>query len=232
MEKYIQIIFGLIILLASCSDEKNNLKPINQNICIDKDGKTYKSIIIGKQIWMSENLAYLPEINKKHQSSISEARYYVYMYNGVNIKEAQNSDNYKNYGVLYNYKAAIQSVPKGWHIPSDEEWKELEIYIGILKEQTNNINFRGSENISIKSRSINMWTNNNGTNYYGLNIFPAGIINDSFFKKAGNSSFLWTSSESSSTNVWSREFSHIHPGISRTRQNKRYGLSIRCIKDK
>lgn len=231
MKKNINVICVMMIILLSCNTKTYNTKPINVDICIDKHGRSYKSILIGKQIWMSENLAYLPEVNKKYETSSYKAKYYIYEYNGLNTKEAQNTDNYKKYGVLYNHEAAILSVPDGWHIPSDKEWQELEIYIGVLKEQVNNTNFRGAEDISIKIRSTTMWKNNNGIDYFGINIYPAGILNDTFFRKEGHSAFFWTSNKIDDTNAWAREISHVYPGINRTKEDKRYGLSVRCVKD-
>lgn len=226
MKHYYIFIF---IALISCNNKIDELKQTNK--CIDNHGRSYQSVLIGKQIWMSENLAYLPSINKKYESSNNKAKYYIYEYNGVNTKEAKEKNNFNNYGVLYNYEAALESIPEGWHLPSDKEWQELEIYLGILKEQINNSNFRGSEDISIKIRSKTMWKNNNGIDYYGINIYPAGILNDTFFRKEGYSSFFWTSNNIDETNAWAREVSYVYPGINRTKMNKRYGLSIRCIKN-
>jgi len=53
--------------------------------------------------------------------------YYVYGYEGTNISEAKATANFINFGVLYNWPAAISSCPDGWHLPSDQEFKILEV---------------------------------------------------------------------------------------------------------
>lgn len=87
-----------------------------------RDGYTYKTIKIGNRIWLAENLRYLPRIGKG---------YYVYDYLGNDVSEAKETQNYKDYGVLYNMSAAQEACPVGWHIPSDVEWKELDKYLGL-----------------------------------------------------------------------------------------------------
>jgi uncharacterized protein (TIGR02145 family) len=80
-----------------------------------RDGHVYKTIEIGTQIWMSENLAYLPQVHSVDDWSISEPRYY-----------CGNS----HFGVAYNFVAASKSCPAGWHLPNDDEWNVLFNYLG------------------------------------------------------------------------------------------------------
>lgn len=181
---------------------------------------------------MSENLAYLPQIDKEYSNSMSEERFYVYGYNGLNIKEAQNEFNYKIYGVLYNKEAALRACPDGWHLPSDAEWKVLELALGIPLDKLDQINNRGNESISLKSRSTNLWKANNGTNSNGLNIVPAGYKDSESFKNIGVSSTFWTSSNYNKQKSWIREFSYIKPGIMRVPAVKQTAYSVRCVKNK
>jgi len=101
---------------------------LNSHSFTDKrDGRKYSYTTIGIQTWMTENLAYLPTLS--HLNSISETvnHYYVYGYEGTNISEAKATANFINFGVLYNWPAAISSCPDGWHLPSDQEFKILEV---------------------------------------------------------------------------------------------------------
>ncbi|MBQ3833035.1 MAG: hypothetical protein II815_07655, partial [Bacteroidales bacterium] len=104
----------------------------------ERDGNSYCSITIGEQEWLSENMRYLPSVNCVYEYSGSEEMYYVYGYNGNNVDDARNNPNYSEYGVLYNWKAALTACPTGWHLPSDAEWSQLEVYL-----QNNGYNFDG-----------------------------------------------------------------------------------------
>ena len=109
-----------------------------------RDGNEYNWVQIGDQIWMAENLKYLPSVVGSGTGSETTPYYYVYGYNGTNVADAKATDNYATYGVLYNWTAAmdgeassttnpsgIQGVcPAGWHLPSDAEWTELTDYLG------------------------------------------------------------------------------------------------------
>lgn len=92
---------------------------------IEYDGKQYKYKLIGSQTWMIENLAYLPAVSPHSTSSFDQPQYYVYGFDGLDVNAAKATNNYMQYGVLYNWLAAEQSCPNGWHLPSDEEWKTL-----------------------------------------------------------------------------------------------------------
>lgn len=221
----------LICTIYSCNKSKNE-KPLPKILCVDKSGLEYKTIRIGEQIWMAENLAYLPQINKGYSTSMFEPKYYVYNYNGINIKEAISTANYKIYGVLYNKEAAIQSCPEGWHIPTDNDWKLLELEIGLSQELLNEIGYRGSESLSINCRSSYLWKSNNGTDSNNLNILPSGYKDFESFKNLGLSSSFWTQSEYNDKEVWIREFSNIYPGINRIPKQKQNAYSVRCIKNK
>lgn len=115
-----------------------------------RDGNVYKLVRMGDQIWMAENLRYLPQVNKPEEGYNSATNgcdgkpfYFVYGYSGNNVDEAKSTQKYKETGVFYNWFAAIQGsiedagdpsanpsgvqgvCPDGWHIPSEAEWSVL-----------------------------------------------------------------------------------------------------------
>ena len=124
----------------------NNLYKAQAFTCGDvftdeRDRSTYNTVLIGDQCWMSENLKYLPSVSPISErspfrfwrniqnNSRTSPFYYVYGYWGKRVEEAKSTANYRNYGVLYNWPAAMQSCPPGWHLPSDEEWTKLADYM-------------------------------------------------------------------------------------------------------
>ncbi|HLW09227.1 MAG TPA: SUMF1/EgtB/PvdO family nonheme iron enzyme, partial [Fermentimonas sp.] len=95
-----------------------------------RDGNVYPTVTIGNQVWMAENLKYLPQVVGPATASETAPYNYVYDYNGTDVEAAKATENYSDYGVLYNWQAATEACPTGWHLPSDDEWRELTDFIG------------------------------------------------------------------------------------------------------
>ena len=115
----------------------------NDAIQDSRDSQIYQYKTIGTQVWMTENLAYLPSVVGPGTGSNSTAYYYVYGYDGTDVDAAKATSNYTTYGVLYNWPAAMSGAasssadpsgvqgicPTGWHLPSDAEWTTLTDYL-------------------------------------------------------------------------------------------------------
>jgi uncharacterized protein (TIGR02145 family) len=185
-----------------------------------RDENTYKWVEIGNQIWMAENLAYLPSVSPPTAGSGTEPYYYVYGYGGTSVNEAKATDNFYLYGVLYNWPAAMEACPDGWHVPSDEEWSELEDYV--LTGGT-----------ALKATSG--WRNaGNGTDGYGFCALPGGYRNfDYYFKDVGYDGIWWSSTESiyNNNSSWFRKLYHTFSFVYQGYDLKENGFSVRCIKD-
>ena len=139
-----------------------------------RDGQEYTYVVIGNQIWMAENLKYLPSVSSPETGSYTEPYYYVYDYFGNNVSQAKNTYNYKTYGVLYNWTAATDACPAGSHLPTANEWKTLEMYLGMSQSDADATEWRGSDQ-GEKMKSTSGWYDNgNGTNSSGFNALPGG----------------------------------------------------------
>ena len=103
---------------------------LNNGFTDARDGTHYDAVKIGNQVWMAENLKYLPSVVGPATGSETAAYYYVYDYDGTDVMAAKATANYTTYGVLYNWPAAMNACPTGWHLPSDAEWTELTDYLG------------------------------------------------------------------------------------------------------
>lgn len=178
---------------------------------IDKrDGQTYKTVTIGKQIWMAENLNYKTKKSWCYDN---------------------NETNCDKYGRLYKWKAAKKACPSGWHLPSDEEWKELEMYLGMSITDANKDGWRGNDE-GKKMKSKSGWGLNNGTNSSGFNALPGGYRGSSgSFYYLGGYGDWWSSSESSGTRAWHRRLYYDYDQARRGSDDKTYGFSVRCLKN-
>jgi uncharacterized protein (TIGR02145 family) len=222
-----------------------------------RDGKVYKMVTIGEQVWMAENLAYLPSVVGPTTGSKSTAYYYVYGYNGTNVAEAKATANYKTYGVLYNWPAAmngaassnanpsgVQGVcPDGWHLPSDAEWTRLEKYL-----IANGYNYDGTttgNKIAKSMASATGWDNSvqegaPGNSDYdgyrnksGFSALPSGYhaYEDGTFVRIGGFGYWWGSTQYDTDNAWERVLTYYGSSVYRRRFNKETGFSVRCLRD-
>ena len=188
----------------------------------ERDAQVYKAVTIGDQIWMAENLAYLPSVSPPSEGSYTEPNYYVYDYQGTSVSEAKATVNYQTYGVLYNWTASLDACPSFWHLPSDDEWKELEMYLGMSQSDADSEGYRGT----------NEGDQLRATNNYGFSALLGGYrsIHD-HFDYFGIDARWWSSSEYDTNNAWDRMLRNPHSEVHRQMQDKRYGFSVRCLLD-
>lgn len=195
-----------------------------------RDGNTYKTIKIGNQVWMAENLKYLPSVVGYATSSFAIAKYYVYGYNGTVVATAKATINYATYGVLYNLTAAINSCPTGWHLPTEFEWNILFNTLGYINS--------GDEPVGDFLKSKTGWDNpNTGNNYSGFTALPGGerydtgFTNGTGFKYLGKQCNFWSSTVSDSEHSWMIGLSSSGNYYYSSFDYKRDGYSVRCIRD-
>lgn len=202
--------------------------------CLDKDNKGYKAVKIGTQWWMAENLAYLPAVSPPSAGSDVTPYYYVYDYLGTEITAALSTINYKKYGVLYNWPAAKASCPTGWHLPSDSEWKQLELTLGMSQQQVDTIGWRGTDQGKLMKSTIGWNNSGNGTNTAGFSALPAGYrYNNGSFMHIGNEGCWWSSTDYSTNEPWFHFVTYWNGKVNRNHNFNlgRYGWSVRCVKD-
>jgi len=189
-----------------------------------RDGKIYKWVKIGTQIWMAENLAYLPEVYPPDEGSQTVPYYYVYGYEGKEVEAAKTSYNYAKYGVLYNLPAAVSICPSGWHLPNDGEWATLANSLG------------GKSNAGFKMKSIVGWNSPilNSNNSSGYSALPGGARDSSgTFTKYNNPSANWWSTPQNDNDTEATGWS-LYPNsfsLSSQKVTSNFGYSIRCVKD-
>lgn len=212
---------------------------LKDDITDDRDRNGYKTITIGTQTWMAENLAWLPSVSNPADGSVDNPYYYVYGYEGTNVSEAKTRNSYEKYGVYYNWEAAKTACLSGWHLPSDEEWKTLEKYLGMSESNADDLGWRNSGSVGKKLKSTTDWrwsTDPNGDGSSGFQAYPVGgrYINEDFvgFGSYGQVANFWSSTQINLYNSRSRTLRANEYGVGRGRSKSEYGFSVRCLKDK
>jgi uncharacterized protein (TIGR02145 family) len=202
-----------------------------------RDRRVYRTVRIGDQTWMAENLVWLPCVTGSADGSDTESRFYVYGYEGTIVEEAREFDSFGYYGVLYNWPAALEACPPGWHLPSDEEWKILERFEGMSPTDAERINKgeRSSGKVGAKLKSGTDWgSGGNGLNTHGFTALPGGYRGfDGGFADLGEYASFWSSTEyQHSDYAWARYLDINSGGVFRTNYSyKRGGFSVRCVKN-
>jgi len=182
-----------------------------------RDGKTYKTVKIGNQVWMAENLNYATSIGS-----------WCYDYK---------SSNCDIYGRLYYWYTAKKVCPAGWHLPSDDEWKKLEMALGMAQGEANSTGWRGTNEGSKLAGNASLWDDedliqNPEFASSGFTALPGGYRNNYVnFNFIGIDCYWWSATDENSTTAWFRFMTNDFSAVYRNGYYKKKGLSVRCVRD-
>jgi len=207
-------------------EESNKKKSIEK--MIDIDGNIYQTIDIGGKTWTVDNLK-----TTKYNDGTEIPLVTVHLEWESIIKHGYcwyNNDekNQNKYGALYNWYAidSKQLAPKGWHVPSKEEWEEFESYLHNYNNDKTRINRKILA--KIKAISKNAITNNSP----GFVEVLGGYRHiDGLFFYIDYGGGWWSSTGHGLSGAWYRYTGYGRSGVSRNDNNKTLGFSVRCIKD-
>lgn len=194
----------------------------------DIDGNIYKTVKIGNQWWMAENLKVTHYRNGDPIDHVTDDTEWTNLSTGAWCVYDNQYSNKDIYGLLYNWYAVSDSrniAPDGWLIPTHEDWKELVDYLG-------GDDIAGGK---MKEAGYTNWIrpNTGATNESGFSSLPAG--NRSFstgsFCCMGENAYFWSSTESNVSEGWSRLLHYGSSGIGQSVEDKTWGYSVRCVKD-
>lgn len=209
------LLIGLIassVIMASCTknDDETDTIPTQNTFTDIRDGKTYKYIKIGNQIWMAENLNYNP-------STTSGSWIYGNCFSNAII-----------FGRLYNWKTACTFCPEGWHLPSKNEWQELINYLG-------GDSIAGGK---LKQAGFELWAapNEGATNSSKFTALPGSWreSDGTFNNSLGMIAIFWSSTQHDfSTNISAyRCFMQSSNSVANLGSFiKDAGNSVRCVRD-
>ncbi|TVQ18611.1 MAG: hypothetical protein EA361_01260 [Bacteroidetes bacterium] len=238
--------------------------PVEPGPVIDIDGNVYTTVIIGNQEWFAENLKttkyrngipieYPGTNNASWQNNTTGA--YAWYDNDITWKDS--------YGALYNWHAVNNSnglCPTGWHVPSHDEWTQLEQYICYQLGNANcetqfpydntTTGRRGTnEGNALKScRQVSSplggdcatsehprWNSHSthyGTDEFGFSALPGGHRSTSaFFHSLGILAYWWSSTGYTTTRAWDRFLHNNESSVARYTGSNGFGFSVRCVRD-
>jgi len=192
-----------------------------------RDDKTYKTVKIGTQTWMAENLNYNEKGSKcagtkQHEKYEEDGEEHEITYYNLTNDNTVNCD---KYGRLYNWATAKKACPSGWHLPSDTEWQTL-------------VNFAG-EDAAKKFKAKNGWDNNyegksgGGTDDFNFSALPGGYTSGELNKLSniGNNGIWWSSTGSNASSAWFRGMTNNRADVDRGGSDKKNLFSVRCLQD-
>jgi len=197
----------------------------------DIDGNTYKTIVIGTQTWMAENLRVLRYRNGDSIAKVTDDTKWYNLTTGAYCNYLNSTVKSDIYGKLYNWRVVSDSrkiSPTGWHVPNDAEWETLFKYLG------------GYQVIGYKMREtgINHWAyiNDGSTNESGFTGLPGGMrYYDGGYIDVGQSGFWWSSTDCPDYYDLDAYYQYMSgagdDNIGYGTGSKNNGMSIRCIKD-
>jgi uncharacterized protein (TIGR02145 family) len=219
----------------------------------DIDGNVYNVVVIGQQAWMVENLRTtryadgtpIPNVTADSAwdaLSVNDKAYCWY----------NNDPALSNYGAYYTWAAAmkgeessegnpsgVQGVcPDGWHLPSDAEWNEMHIELGMSPSQSDDFGFIGTrQSVGDKMKGIgvplweDLW-NYDLYNTSGFTALPVGQRgNTGLFLNVEKYTYYWSATEFNEIEAWYRYLQKGHRAVLRVYITKEMGFSVRCVTD-
>jgi len=205
----------------------------------DIDGNVYQTVKIGDQWWMMENLKVTHYRNGDPIPHVTDNSTWEGLTTGAYCAYENDENDVETYGRLYNWYAVDDSrniAPEGWRVSTDEDWKQLEMYLGLSSTEADSMGWRGTdEGGMLKETGITLWAspNTGATNESGFSALPGGYRssdNDGFFT-AGYLGYWWSSTTFDSQNAWYHSLNYNVAGVYRYCSIKQLGFSVRCVRD-
>ena len=206
---------------------------------VSYDGVTYNTVQIGNQCWFKENLRTTKYNDGTSITKITNNSTWKSTTSGAYCCYNNNTSNCDTYGALYNWYAVETGklCPSGWHVPTDGEWKTLEMSLGMTQAEADATGWRGTDQGSKLAGNASLWTDgaldqnvNFGTS--GFSALPGGYrsFSDGSFNDLGKRGKWWSSTEYAG-GAWDRFLYYSNATVYRFNYVKSHGYSVRCLRD-
>lgn len=231
---------SLVLALVAMSCDSSSTGTSQTITCTDINGISYDIVELGMQVWMAENLQTthfqngdpIPTgFDSTEWIDLTSSGYSVYN------NDPANAD---TYGFLYNWHAVEDDrgiCPEGWHVPTDDEWKELERFLGMSEEEAHSDGLRGTNQGSQLAGNGNSWNNSSLKNdpafgSSGFTALPGGFRSgdNGLYGTMNTEGFFWTSTPSNgTTGTWYRLLNDYYTAVIRSGHSGNFGFSVRCV---
>jgi uncharacterized protein (TIGR02145 family) len=245
--RFILLALSIVIAVGCNKNDEQSYDEIRFNSKLDYgsvtdiDGNTYRTIQIGSQVWMAENLKVARYSDATAIPLVQDSKQWISLQNDGYCKYEKGFDinghlfiyeyNYEVYGYIYNYYAAVSVhnvCPAGWHLPDNSDWRTIGIYLG------------GEEIAGKKLKEAGPvhwgYYNTLSTNESGFTALPGGLrdylgIIESMGDSRGGSGFWWSATVNDPTSAWSYNLGSEVNTLMSFPIRKREGQNVRCVKD-
>ncbi len=221
-----------IMILTACKKQDDSASAFETGNIMDVEGNSYKTIKIGNQWWMAENLKVTRYRNGEPVTNITSNAEWIALITPAYCSYNNDYDTYgKVKGLLYNWYVVDPSsngnkniAPEGWHIPTNADFSTLVNCLGGLA-------IAGGK---MKEVGTSHWSspNTGATNSSGFTSMPSGFRSheDGTFQYIGTFVHWWSSTQSGST-AMNLSLANFQAAADNSASNKKLGFSIICVKD-
>jgi uncharacterized protein (TIGR02145 family) len=180
----------------------------------DADGNVYETIEIGEQVWLTENLKV---------ETVSQGETWCY---------EEEEENCEEYGRLYNLEAAQVACPKGWALPTDTDWQNLEKFVDDSNLMAAKLKSKvGWDLEQERDTEIADKEKLQPLDEYAFSALPGGHYYDGYFYDLNIGGYWWSSTTEDHGAGWSRVMHYDSNEFFRQTFGPEHGFSVRCIKE-
>lgn len=212
------VLMFLLMLAAGCAGRQESVRDI--------DGNVYRTVMIGKKIWMAENLRVTKYRNGEPIPEVRADGEWAALASGARCSYDNSPRLTMANGCLYNWHAVNDPrglAPEGWHVATDEEWSALAAELG------------GDDAAGAAIKASGKWGSavSRADNPSGFDALPSGARRDTdgVFVLLGEYARFWSSTASDASKAFGRAVGFYDGALRRGEVSKRIGFSVRCVKD-
>ncbi len=221
----------------SCSDddELSNIRPTDTGVYTDqRDGNSYQWVRLGALEWMNSNLKYgLRYYENEYGGLLTDGDGYpreVYYHDDIDFDFEADFDEYGN---LYTWEEALKACPEGWRLPTDKDWQNLEITLGMSTEEAASQGWRG------KGITTLLRQDENGCNFnlqLAGNASLSGVPTELYLNFLQEFGYYWTATEEENNNlqtttVYYRKIFGSRSTVYRGSVPLNVLMRVRCVRD-